>query len=351
MSENLPEQKSEEVDISQIFTLIGNAFKALFDFIISIFAFILKAFLLLALFIRNNIKKLVLAIVVGFVIGYVLDYFEKDYYTSTMIVEPNFQTNNQLIETIQLYEQLVKSKDSINLAKMLDISESDAGKITSVSIEARSNENTKIKSYNEFVKETDTIVLKDVSFEAYKQSLEESDYRQYYITVNSTAYDIYGKIKDKITKIPTTAYVEGLKRAELENLNIMEREIKNSLSAIDSLRAAYKTAMLNNSKNNNEAGSSNNFYLSPDGQQKSTELELFEVEIKYQNRLRAVYESKAKKENTINVISGFNSIGTKTKDKNLKWWIILSLGVTLLFILVRNFNTYLSDFDRKNKAV
>ncbi|TXD83974.1 hypothetical protein ESY86_08000 [Subsaximicrobium wynnwilliamsii] len=350
MNENTPEQKSEEVDISQIFNLIGKAFKALFDFIVSIFEFILKTILLLALFIRNNIVKLGLAIVVGFVIGFISDRFEKDYYTSTMIVEPNFQANSQLITTIELYGQLVESNDSINLAKMLKISETDAAKISSISIEAKTNENTKIKGYNQFVKQTDTLVLKDVSFEAYKESLEEPDFDQYAITVNSTAYDIYGKIKDNIINIPTTAYVEALKKAEIENLDQMEREINQSLSDIDSLRAAYKTAMLNNSKNNNESGSSNNFYLGPDGQRKNTELELFEIETKYQYRLRDVFESKAQMESTINVVSGFTNIGIKAKNKNLKWYILISLGVMVLFIILANFNRYLSDFERKNKA-
>ncbi len=301
MSENLPEQKNEEVDISQIFSLIGKAFKAFFDFIASIFAFILQAFLLLALFIRNNIIKLGIALLIGFIVGYISDRYERDYFTSTMIVEPNFQTNNQLIETIQLYGQLVKSNDSTNLAKMLSITENDAGKIKKISIEAKYNENTKIKSYNEFVKQTDTLVLKDISFEAYKKSLEEPDYGQYSITVDSRAYDIYGKIKNTLLDIPTTDYVEALKEAELKSLNETETEIKQSLIDIDSLRSAYKTAMLNNSKNKNEAGSSNSFYLGQENQNQNNELELFEIETRYQNRLRMIYKDQAKMQNTINV--------------------------------------------------
>ena len=351
MNENLPEQKTDEVDISQIFTLIGKAFKAVFDFILSIFEFILKTFLLLALFVRNNIIKLVLAVVIGFVIGFISDRFEKDYYTSTMIVEPNFQTNSQLIETVELYGQLVRSKDSVNLSKLLGISAGDANKIQSVSIEAKFNENTKIKGYNEFVKETDTLVLKDVSFEAYKQNLEEEDYKQYAITVNAEAYDIYGKIKKQFLDIPVTEFVVGLKKAEWLNLNETEKEIKQSLDDIDSLRLAYKTAMLNNSKNNNESASNTNFYLGDDGNKKNTEIELFEIEARYQNRLRQVYEDKAKMQSTINVVSGFNTIGIKEKNSNLKWYILLSLGIMILFILLSNFNKYLTAFDRKNKNI
>lgn len=350
MNENSPEQKSEEVDISQIFSLIGKAFKALFDFIVSIFAFILKAFLLLALFIRNNIIKLGLALLVGFIVGFISDRYEKDYFTSSMIVEPNFQTNSQLLETVKLYGDLVKRNDSTNLAKMLNISESDAAKIQSISIEARSNENIKIKSYNEFVKETDTLVLKDVNFTAYKESLEESDYNQYNITVDSRAVDIYGKIKNSFLKIPTTDYAEALKEAELKNLNESENEIKQSLDDIDSLRAAYKTAMLNSSKNNSESGSSNNVYLGQDSERKNTELELFNIEIRYQNRLRDVYEGKAKTENTINVISGFNTIGIKAKNSNLLVYPLIALIVAILVIVLFNFNTYLLAFERKNKS-
>ena len=66
MSKTKQNQQAEEVDLGQLFRMIGNGFNRLFNFIGTIFNEIFKGFLWLVLFIEKRIKILVLAVMVKF---------------------------------------------------------------------------------------------------------------------------------------------------------------------------------------------------------------------------------------------------------------------------------------------
>ena len=63
MSKDLsPQPESEEVDLGQLFKVIGNAFQRFFDFIASIFKGLYKVVLLFLIHIYNRLKWYALAI-------------------------------------------------------------------------------------------------------------------------------------------------------------------------------------------------------------------------------------------------------------------------------------------------
>ena len=70
MSKDLPQpQQSEEVDLGQLFKLIGNAFDRLFRFIGSIFIGIYKVILTLLIHFYNRLIWYVGAVIIGFITG------------------------------------------------------------------------------------------------------------------------------------------------------------------------------------------------------------------------------------------------------------------------------------------
>ncbi len=354
MSKDLQEQpKSEEVDIIQIFNLIGNAFKSFFNFLLSILEYIFKIIIILSLFIKRNLIVLVIAAVVGFIGGYISDSYKESFYTSTMIVEPSFNSNNQLIENIRLYGQLSKSKDSITLSRMLGVTPSEASKIDGIIIKPVDNRNELLRDYNEFVKNADTTLVNTINFEDYLGNLSASSYKLYAITVHSKERGIFTKIQDKLTAISLSNYTKKLQEVELNNLDKQIEDIGASLKKIEELRTDYKQLMLQEASGSSEAKpstSANSFYFGSEKIRPTNELELFKIEESYRSKIDKINVSKAKKTNVINVVSGFQELGTRVKETHKTWYVLGALAITILFLLLKQFNAYLIQYEKKRTS-
>src|SRR5690606_37876549 len=145
MNKDLPQpQQSEEVDLGQLFKLIGNAFDRFFKFIGSIFTGIFGVIILFLLFLQKHILKLIIVGVVGLAVGFYLDSTIKPRYVSTMVVEPNFNSVQQLYNNIDFYNELARAKDSNGLADVLGISVVEASTIMKFKVESYSDENQKV---------------------------------------------------------------------------------------------------------------------------------------------------------------------------------------------------------------
>src|SRR5690606_11292601 len=103
-------------DLGQVFKLIGNAFNRFLKFIGSIFTAIFGIIILFLLFLQKNFIKLVIVGVVGLALGFYLDYIKEPRFISTMVLEPNFNSVQQLYNNINFYNELANAGDSTALA-------------------------------------------------------------------------------------------------------------------------------------------------------------------------------------------------------------------------------------------
>jgi len=78
VNEKTQETKEDDVDIVQLFALIGKGVKGIFNFISFLFTSIFEWVLLLLLFIRSNLNKMLLAALVGGCLGAIYQYAIKD---------------------------------------------------------------------------------------------------------------------------------------------------------------------------------------------------------------------------------------------------------------------------------
>ena len=189
MSEKQPQQASEEIDLGQLFQLIGNAFKKLFNFIGSIFKGIFHTIMLFLLFIQKHFIKFVIAGVVGIGLGIYLDIQKDQKFISSMVVEPNFNSVQQLYNNIDFYNELAEAKDSMALSSALKITSKEAASIKKFQIESYSDENQKIKLFDRFIRELDSTTVKNIDFEAYLKNFNTFDARFHkinLISINST---------------------------------------------------------------------------------------------------------------------------------------------------------------------
>lgn len=351
MSKDLPEKpKSDDIDIIEIFNLIGRAIKSFFDFIIKIFQEFFSILILFALFIKRNAILLSLAVILGFVIGVVSDFYQKSYYTSTMVVEPNFNTSTQLIEYIKLCSQLTRSGDTVALSQIFEISQSEASKIKAITIEAKNNNNVRLKLFNDFVKTADSTTLKNVTYEEFEDNLAISDHEQFFIAMDAKEKSVFKKVEKNILNIPLSPFIMSMRETALQNLTAQANNLEKSLEKIDSLRIDYKKIMLDEEqKLNKPAGAGTTFYMGTENLRTTNELVLFDIERQYNRALEEIALEKAQKQNYINVISGFQDIGIRMKKQNKFLFALIALGLAFLFLVLRELNTFLINQERKLK--
>lgn len=96
------QNSSDEIDLGQLFQLIGRGFNALFRFFLRIF-----------LYLKKNIFILIGLIVVGLAIGYGLNKIISKKLKTEVIVKPQLESKNYLYDVINEIQSNIKAKDSL----------------------------------------------------------------------------------------------------------------------------------------------------------------------------------------------------------------------------------------------
>lgn len=347
MSTNQQTNKNEEeVDLGSLFVIIGRGFSKLFNFIGNIFKGIFHFFISILIFLKENIVKIGIATVIGFAIGVFIQVKSTDKYESEMLVQPNFKSANQLYDNINYYNDLVKQKDTANIQKTFNLTKQEAASLKKFTIEPILNENDIINSYNDFILDVDTTTVKSYDYEDFKASFSLLDYKIHKINVISEKNDVFDKLDDVIlSSVIKNKYFNRVKELTNENLNRTDSLLRTNLGQIDSLRVVYMKVMLEEAKKQNSGTS-----IDLGGQKKTTkELELFETNRKINEELEDIVKDKSEKYEVINVISNFQPIGSEikgvTKNKAFQLAILGALAMILILLLLK-VNSYLNNYKK-----
>ncbi|MCW5514655.1 hypothetical protein [Muriicola sp. Z0-33] len=92
---------SDEIDLGQLFKMIGNGFKNLF-----------KTFLRLFVYLKKNVVKLGILIVIGLAIGYGLNQIVTKKLKTEVIVKPNLESKSYLYSVVGEIQTNVKARDT-----------------------------------------------------------------------------------------------------------------------------------------------------------------------------------------------------------------------------------------------
>ena len=337
-------QKDEEVDLGSLFKVIGKGFQNLFNAIGRFFINIFNLLILALVFIRNNAVKLVAAILIGAIAGFALDFTQPKKYSSTMIVEHNFNSAQQLYKNIEFYHELVKQKDSVLLAEALNISVSEAAKLKGFYIKPIRNENEKYELFDKFIDEVDTATVSRVDFKEFKKGFTDFDYKYHQIKVKSLNNGIFEKLSVPIiNSVESNPYFKNQKKINDQNLLQNENVLIKSLSEVDTLRNIYNEVLITEAKKS-ETGT--NITLAQ-GAKKTNELELFNESLELNKDLISNNKAKAETTDILNVVSTFSKVGVKERGILKKYTFLLGVGfglLMLLFILLRQLNNYLIDY-------
>lgn len=337
---------SDEIDLGQLFQLIGNAFQKLFNFIASIFKGIFHILILFLLFLQRNFLVLTIAVIIGGVVGYFLDKNKTPKYISKMVVEPNFNSVQQLYNNIDFYNDLAKAEDSLALASALNIDVKEASSIEEIFVDSYSDENQKVKLFDDFIRELDTTTIKALDYESYLKNFNSMDARFHQISVVTIDNTVAKKLQPAIiNSISTNGYFKLQKRISDENLRLQDSIIRNQLIEIDSLQYLYKTVLV---KEADKPMQGTNINLAENGESQNKELALVKERELLKNQLVRLNKQKANKSAILNVISDFPSRGVNLKGFWMSYKFVLPLllmSILIAFLLLLRLNNYLKTYN------
>jgi hypothetical protein len=351
MNEDLKKQEppNEEVDLGQLFKLIGNAFDRFFRFIGRIFTGLFGVLLLFLFFIQKHFLKFVIVVVVGLIIGTILDIKKEPQYISTMVIEPNFNSVQQLYNNIAFYNELAKAKDFLSLSDALNITEEEALSIRTFKVESYADENQRIILFDKFVRSLDTTTQKEIDMKAYLENFNSLDARFHTISVTASVNAVAKKIQPAIiSSISNNSYFNLQKDISDANINLQDSLYNKQITEIDSLQLLYKRVMLKEAERSLQG---TNISLGENGAQNNKELSLINKMEDLQSGLVELNVERGNKSSILNVISDFPRKGVREKGilRSYKFIIPSSLLIiTVLLILLLSLNKYLKNHNRKS---
>jgi len=351
MSKELPQpQPSEEVDLGQLFKLIGNAFDRLFKFIASIFIGIFKVLLMLLIHFYKRMIWYAGAIIIGVVVGFIIDKNSEKLYGANMFIETNFNSARQVYENLKQFHQLANvDKDSLELAKRLNISVSEAAKLKGFYIEPDLDENKMAEMYSGFYLRLDSLSRLNMTYEMYKKSLTSYNFNIHRIGVAATDRTVYKKIeKAFVQQISDNPYLNELVEVNKINLDRKDEALLKQVQKTDSLVNEYLKIRINESNKEPIAGAGTNLYM---GDAESSNLivdesKIIEKRLELEAQRRQVNKDKVEQKSIINVLAGFPDSGYDIREWTDKMKFVLPIvcvTLTLLVFLFLGLGNYLKE--------
>lgn len=341
MKKELPQpQQSEEVDLGQLFKLIGKAFDRFFKFIGSIFNKLFLAFVWLVFFIKKHILKLVIAGVLGIVLSLILEKTSEPVYKSYVTIKQNYPTGENLYNSMGYYNDLVNQKDIVTLKNALNIEESEASSILGFDIEPVITENQKLQNFDAYIKTLDSAVASTVEYKAFSENAEDYTYEYQQISIKAKEKNNFKKVFEKIVEnTNTNEYFKREQEKDLAQLINEESSILEALKLSDSLQNTYKRVLEKVLDKNN--GSQTSITIEGANEiDKTKEFELYKSDLELRGKLVLNRRKQADKQYVIEVVSRKQDSGLiddtiKVFGKSISQKKYYTIGLVLLtFILL-----------------
>ena len=314
-----PQNTNDEVDLGQLFKLIGDVFNRFLRFIASIFKAIFSVIIYSLKAVVLNFKIIAIALILAVLIGFGLQKAKPDTYDSTMLVKTYYDSKYQLVDNINYYDALVGEGDFKTLSEIFNVQEEVIKNIKSVEIEiGPETENERLKDYNNFLKSLDTVSrLKAISYDDYIENRGDYYGDFFAITITSTQKDIFPKLNYGLENSFTNLYSLQKKQKSDSLIQIEKKNIFDQLNQVDSLQQVYIKVLADESqlKKSEISLGEGGFSLSSD-KTNTKEYELLNKEIELRDKLRRLEERKVNEDVFFEIISSFQKVGKKTS----KWY-------------------------------
>ena len=351
---------NEEVDLGQLFKLIGQGFNKLFKFIGSILNKLFLAFVWSAFFVKKHFLKLVISAVIGAVLGFVIEKTRAPVYESHVVVKQNYpKIGENLFNTLTYYNELVSQRDIETLANTLgvDTTKVDVSSILGFSMKSIITENQKILEYDKYLKELDSTLAKSIAYKDYLKNEKDYNNQMQQITIRANERSNLKMVYEKIIEgVKENEYFKREKAKDSIELKNEEFFLKEALRKSDTLQETYKNILKESVKANTEKGGQVNIDMAGDSSiDKTKEFDLFINDITLREKLKNNLREQEEKKHVIEVISSKQDRGSLDNSKELfglnlglkKYYAVLFLAFTFLLLIGIEFVKFLERFRDK----
>ena len=339
MSKDSQQQnQSEEVDLGQLFKVIGNGFSSFFRGIATIFKGFFQGLVLILLHFFKRIFWYVGAVVIGLVLGFILNATTEKSYGANMFIKTNFDSGRQVYENIKQLNQLASvDTDTVELGKILNISPTEASKLKGFYIKPGTEENMIAEMYSEYRLNLDSISQTEVTYKSYKESLSSYALPVHQIGVASTDKFIFKEIEKAFTKeLVNNDYLDELAMVNAENLKREKEALENQVIKSGYLIDEYLKIKISQSEKPESNGTT--LYMGDTEASNSSvnEAELLKEQLILEEQKREVLQRMVAEKDVLSVISGFPSSGYDISTwKGKKYFTIPIVMFTLtLFVFL-----------------
>lgn len=350
-----PPQQSEEVDLGQLFKLIGNAFDRLFKFIGGIFNKLFLAFVWVVFFLKQHVLKFVIAGVVGIALGVVLEKTSEPIYKSTITVKQNYNTGENLYNEISYYNDLVIQGDTTTLGGVLGIQTNVASSVLGFEIESLISDNDKLKSFDTYLKTLDSTLASTVEYKDYLKNAKDYTHQYQQITIKAKARNNFKTVFDKIVgNINSNSYFKREQEKDSLELASEKRALEEALVKSDSLQSTYRRVleMVSDNKQGSEVGIT---FEGSNDKDKTKEFDLYKSDLVLRRELVDIEREMANKDHIIDIVSSKQDSGSMDNSKEIlgisvdakHYYAIILIGLTFIVLVGLRFVTFLERFKVK----
>jgi len=358
MSKDLPQPKpTEELDLGQLFQLIGNAFNRFFKFIGSILKSIFLAFVWLVFFVKRQFLKLLIAVIAGVILGFVFMAYFGPTYKSFVVVKQNYKTGENLNNLIGYFNALIAEDDILALSNALGgIDSLTTSSIKAFQIISVSDKNQLLKNYDAYLKEIDSVLASTIDYSIFLANDKVFNHKFQKLTIKAKkGINFESVFEEIVNKINTNEYFLREQRKDTIELNNRIIALERALVKSDSLQNTYKRVL----EMSPEEGSSQTSVTIKNSEDlnKTREFELYKNDIEIQRELIELERQKENRKYILEIISSRHEAPTVDNTKvllglqlHLKYYFaVLFFLLTLLFLLGKQFIIYLDKFKDKTE--
>ena len=311
---------SEEVDLGQLFKLIGNIFDRFFKFIASIFKNIFLAFVWFIFLVKKRIIILALATTSGLIIGALSKKTAIPKYESSVTVVQNYQTGENLYNSVGYYNDLLRQQDYETLGNVLNLDIDRTKSILAFDVKPVVSENNKLVAFNRYIKQLDSLAATKIEYEDFLKNNEDYTHKYQQIRIESSERNSFKSVFENIVEsINLNPFFLNEQRKDLVELNQTKAALMLALEKSEALQETYKRVLeqgIDADKNSKPSEIGITFEGSSEVE-KTKEYDLYQSDLELRSKLVEVERELLDKEYIIEMISNKQDSGFASTTKNL----------------------------------
>lgn len=337
MESQKPETKSDEIDLGQLFTRIGNFFANAWLGLMRFLATLRRAPF-------ENKMSFALIITASIILGFVFSYYvRKNYYESSMILSSNYLNKRLADNTIDKLDLLAKEQHKTGLSRVLGLVDSLADNIVAFEVKPFVSENDVVEL--EVLKEQlrsartnadNTAVINEVI-----ERISIENRHAFEITVRTLNPNVIPNLQDAVVAyFKNNPYIK--KRIESNRLNLQKKQtqLTRDIAKLDSLKRVIYENYLNMAVQ--ARSGSNNVILSDKAV--TDPVEIYNQALSIYNDLLIV-NTELYLQKDFEVVDGFTEFSepaSASLPMMLFYSLLIGIVVAYLDVAMRTFNRYLS---------